>query len=242
LNHHRLRIPLVLALASWLSVGASDPARDAAPPPSPEFKRPANALFADDFSDSTLRGWRAPDSSASAWSVRNGVLRGDVPDVKQARAFLLVGDSTWTDYAVDVDVCGMRGADKGVGVRVRNKKALGVDVRGSGAGKRRTRTDRGRTCTSRSGAARAWCAWAITSCSTITCASRRRLTGASRSRPTPAGWRSAPCTTTTSWSRHWPPHRTGRLSARTHRARTWPSRPRGARGSRPAARAAYRPR
>ena len=130
MNHHRLRIPLVLALASWLCVGASDPARDAAPPPSPEFKRPANALFADDFSDSTLRGWRAPDSSASAWSVRNGVLRGDVPDVKQARAFLLVGDSTWTDYAVDVDVCGMRGADKGVGVRVRNKKALGVDVRG----------------------------------------------------------------------------------------------------------------
>jgi len=120
-------VPLVLA--AGLSLGASEPGHGAAPPPSPEFKRPANALFADDFSDSTLRGWRA-DSSAAAWSVRGGVLRGEVPDVKQAHAFLFAGDSTWTDYAVDVDVCGMRGADKGVGIRVRGKSALGVDLRG----------------------------------------------------------------------------------------------------------------
>ena len=123
----RLWIPFALAA---LSMAASNPANDSAPPPSPEFKRPADALFADDFSDSTLRGWRA-DSAASVWSVRGGVLRGEVPDVKQAHSFLFVGDSTWTDYAVDLDVCGVRGADKGVGVRVRGKKALGVDLRGA---------------------------------------------------------------------------------------------------------------
>jgi len=125
-----VRALIPLALASWLSVGTAEPARDAAPPPSPAFQRPAHALFADDFSDSTLRGWR-PDSSSSAWSVHDGVLRGRLPDVKQAHAFLFAGDSTWTDYAVDVDVCGMRGADKGVGVRVYKKKALGVDLRGT---------------------------------------------------------------------------------------------------------------
>src|SRR5262245_22184533 len=118
-----------LAFVACLSIGAVEP-RDAGPPPSPEFKRPANALFADDFSDSTLHGWRA-DSSASCWSVRSGVLRGETPDVKQAHSFLFTGDSSWTDYAVDVDVCGMRGADKGVGVRVKGKKALGVDLRGT---------------------------------------------------------------------------------------------------------------
>ena len=121
---------IALGIAAWLSMGASAPTPDSAPPASPEFRHPPNALFADDFSGGKLKGWRA-DSAASAWSVRGGVLRGEVPDVKQAHAFLFVGDSTWTDYAVDLDVCGMRGADKGVGVRVRGKKGLGVDLRGA---------------------------------------------------------------------------------------------------------------
>jgi len=120
---------IALAIGVALGLGASEPAHDALPPASPEFTRPANALFSDDFSSDQLKGWKA-DSAASAWSVRGGVLRGEVPDVKQAHAFLFVGDSSWTDYAVDLDVCGMRGADKGVGVRVRGKKALGVDLRG----------------------------------------------------------------------------------------------------------------
>jgi hypothetical protein len=45
---------------------------------------------------------------------------------------LYAGDSTWTDYAVDVDLCGMRGVDKGLIVRVRGTRALGIDLRGPG--------------------------------------------------------------------------------------------------------------
>ena len=124
-----MRTGSLLGLVAVLCLGAADPARHAAPPPSPEFKRPDNALFADDFSGDSLKGWRT-DSLASAWSVRDGMLRGDLPDMKQAHSFLLAGDSTWSDYAVDFDVCGMRGVDKGVGVRVKNRHGLGIDLRG----------------------------------------------------------------------------------------------------------------
>ena len=41
------------------------------------------------------------------------------PPRRQAAALVShAGDSTWADYAVDLDVCGMRGVDKGVIVRV----------------------------------------------------------------------------------------------------------------------------
>src|SRR5262245_59754580 len=122
-------IGFCLGIAAGLSLGASDPSSVASPPPSPEFKRPDNALFADDFSSPRLEGWTC-DSTANAWRVRDGVLRAELPDIKQAHSFLAAGDSAWTDYAVDVDVCGMRGVDKGVGVRVQDKKGLGVDLRG----------------------------------------------------------------------------------------------------------------
>ncbi len=119
-----------LSIAAWLSLGAADSSRVAAPPPSPRFKHPSNALFADDFSDGRLQGWRT-DSLASAWGVRDGMLRADLPDVKQAHSFLFAGDSTWSDYAVDFDVCGMRGVDKGIVVRVSRRHGLGVDLRGA---------------------------------------------------------------------------------------------------------------
>jgi len=113
-----------------MSLAAGAPPRET-PPPSPDFKPVAGALFADDFSSDSLRGWRA-DSAGGAWSVRDGVLRAELPDVKQAHSFLFAGDSSWVDYAVDVDVCGMRGVDKGVALRVRAKKGLGVDLRSGG--------------------------------------------------------------------------------------------------------------
>ena len=120
---------ILIGLVAVACLGATNSARDAAPPPSPVFHRPAGALFSDDFSGDSLRGWRA-DSAGSAWSVRDGMLRGDLPDVKQAHSFLLAGDSTWSDYAVEFDVCGMRGVDKGIGVRVKNRHGLGIDLRG----------------------------------------------------------------------------------------------------------------
>ena len=74
-------------------------------------------MFADGFADGDLEGWTT--DQASVWTVHGGVLRAELPDKKQLRSFLYVGDSTWVDYAVDFDVCGMRGVDKGCVVRVR---------------------------------------------------------------------------------------------------------------------------
>jgi hypothetical protein len=91
-------------------------------------------LFQDDFGDGDLAGWRA--DRPGAWSVRRGVLRADLPDQKQLHSFLYAGDE-WTEYALDLDLCGMRGVDKGVVVRVtRDGKSgeanagIGVDLRG----------------------------------------------------------------------------------------------------------------
>jgi len=120
---------ILLVIVAALSLGASGPAPGQTPPPSPEFKRPADALFADDFSSGELKGWRS-DSLSSAWSIRDGMLRAELPNEKQAHSFLFAGDTTWTDYAVDLDVCGMRGADKGFGVRVLHQHGLGIDLRG----------------------------------------------------------------------------------------------------------------
>ena len=137
------RLPRVPAIGSWallglaaaLALGAAppdstrEPARDTPPPPSPAFRSPVGKiLFSDNFSDGDLQGWRT-DEPAS-WSVHHGVLRADLPDVKQAHSFLYAGDSSWVNYAVDFDVCGMRGVDKGVVVRVNGKRGLGIDLRG----------------------------------------------------------------------------------------------------------------
>ena len=43
------------------------------------------------------------------------------------------GSPDWTDYALDLDVCAMRGADKGLAVRVaEGQSGIAVDLRGPG--------------------------------------------------------------------------------------------------------------
>lgn len=119
------------ALVALALGGSSGPERDALPPTSPRLqKEPASALFTDDFSDGTLDPWRA--DREGVWTVRRGMLRADLPDAKQQHSLAYAGSETWTNYAVDLDVCAMRGVDKGVVVRVRNKRGLGVDLRGPG--------------------------------------------------------------------------------------------------------------
>jgi hypothetical protein len=126
------RLLLVLTAALAVAVNAvSETVRDTAPPAPPKFVRPAHAMFVDDFTDGSLRAWTADE--AAAWSVRDGILCADLPDGKQRHSFLYAGDSSWVDYAVDFDVCGMRGVDKGCAIRVEpGRRGLGVDLRGPG--------------------------------------------------------------------------------------------------------------
>jgi len=110
---------------------ADDPIRNALPPAPPRFVMPKDSvLFADDFSGDTLAGWTT--DRPGVWSVRRGMLRGDLPDRKQERSLIRAGSTEWTDYAVDLDVCLMRGVDKGVVVRLDGTEGIGVDLRGPG--------------------------------------------------------------------------------------------------------------
>jgi len=123
-------VVLAAALAGF-SGAHSDPAPDASPPPAPRFAPPAEAMFVDDFTSGDLEHWTA--DRASVWSVRDGMLRAVLPDGKQLHSFLYAGDASWTDYAIDFDVCGMRGVDKGCAIRVQpGKRGLGIDLRGPG--------------------------------------------------------------------------------------------------------------
>ncbi len=122
--------PVLLAAAVLGSASAVDPTRDARLPPGPRFAPPrAGVLFADDFSDG-LKGW-APDQPG-VWGVRQGSLRADLPDGRQLRSFIYAGSAAWTDYAVEVDVLGLRGVDKGVVVRVEEENGIAIDLRGPG--------------------------------------------------------------------------------------------------------------
>jgi hypothetical protein len=120
----------LLSGATLLLVGtATDATRFARPSPAPPLHRPGHGvLFADDFSSGTLKGW-TPDR-LDVWSVSHGMLRADLPDQKQLRSLLYAGDTSWTNVAVDIDVCMMRGVDKGVVVRVGGASGMGVDLRG----------------------------------------------------------------------------------------------------------------
>jgi len=124
----RLGLPFALAL---LALGVTDtpPPRGGSvpPPPAPRPVAPADSvLFADDFR--TLDAWQ-PDRDG-VWSVTDGVLCGHPPDGRQERSFVVTGNEDWHDYAVDVDVCQLRGVDKGVAVCVRGRRGVAVDLRG----------------------------------------------------------------------------------------------------------------
>lgn len=125
-----LRGPLLAALA-LLALGADGVRpRVATPPPVPRFAPPADGvLFADDFKHGLTR-WQTDDSDV--WTIQNGMLRADLPDQKQLRSFLYAGDESWTSYAIDVDICMMRGVDKGAVVHVRGQSGVAVDLRGPG--------------------------------------------------------------------------------------------------------------
>lgn len=120
----------LLAVAALLLMGSGpDVTRFAVPSVAPKMHKPAaGVLFATDFSRDSLKHWKA--DRPGVWSVWRGMLRADLPDQKQLRSLIHTGDTAWTDIAVDLDMCMMRGVDKGVIVRVKGEAGTGVDVRG----------------------------------------------------------------------------------------------------------------
>jgi hypothetical protein len=124
-----LRSTLLTGATLLVVSTATDGTRNALPSAPPRFHKPEHGvLFADDFSSGTLKGWT--QDRLGVWSVTHGMLRADLPDQKQQRSLLYAGDTSWTDVTVDLDVCMMRGVDKGVLVRVQGESAVGVDLRG----------------------------------------------------------------------------------------------------------------
>jgi hypothetical protein len=126
---------------SWLApgcfalllIGAAprDSLRDSEPPPSPRSAAPSGrTLFFDDFGTDSLKLWQ-PDR-AGVWSLRNGMLRGDLPDRRQERSLISIARSHWRDVRVDLDVCATRGVDKGVVIRASGRHGVAVDLRGPG--------------------------------------------------------------------------------------------------------------
>jgi hypothetical protein len=119
----RLGLPAALLLAALGGPAAGAPA---APPPPGKAAGSGEVLFTEDFR--TLDAWQADRDSV--WSVEDGVLCGRLPDGKQERSFLFAGSEDWQDYAVDLDLCQVRGVDKGVAVYVRGGRGIAVDLRG----------------------------------------------------------------------------------------------------------------
>ena len=102
-----------------------------APPPAP----PARAvrgplLLMDDFGDASLGRWKV--DRQGVWSVRRGMLLGELPDERQQHSLIECGSDDWGDIALDVDVCQTLGVDKGAVVRVGKGHGVGVDMRGPG--------------------------------------------------------------------------------------------------------------
>jgi hypothetical protein len=123
----------IAACAAFLLIGAAPPdvPRGTLPPPSPHRTEPeGRVLFSDDFTADTLAGWEF--DRAGVWTVRHGVLRGDLPDLRQERSLISIAGSHWRDLRVDLDVCATRGVDKGVVIRASGNHGIAVDLRGPG--------------------------------------------------------------------------------------------------------------
>ena len=132
---HARRTALAIAsgclVALAVAVVTADPARDPFPQTLPRAAHPSGpVLFRDDFTDTTLSVWTK--DRGGVWSVHHGLLRAELPNARQQHSFLYAGSEEWRDYAVDLDVCMIRGVDKGVVVRVQGDDGIGVDLRGPG--------------------------------------------------------------------------------------------------------------
>jgi hypothetical protein len=126
-------VRLAFHATALLLFGAAlpDVPRDTMPPPSPRMAVPGGrVLFSDDFGTDSLGAWEFDRDGV--WTVRNGMLRGDLPNQRQVRSVISIAGSHWQDIRVDFDVCALRGVDKGVAIRATRDKGMAVDLRGPG--------------------------------------------------------------------------------------------------------------
>jgi hypothetical protein len=84
-------------------------------------------LFAADFERGATTG--LVFDRDGVWSVVDGRLRAALPERKQLRSLATLAVPVAGDYAVDVDVHGVRGVDKGLVVGLDEGKGIGVDLR-----------------------------------------------------------------------------------------------------------------
>lgn len=116
---------VVLALAALAMAGD-----DRGIPPVPAFPGAGQGpqpLFASDFRDG-LHGWRF--DRPGWWSSGGAALCAVLPERKQVHSLATAGSPDWTDYALDLDLCGVAGVDRGAAVRSEGRKGIGVDLRG----------------------------------------------------------------------------------------------------------------
>jgi len=117
------------AIAVLLFLVSDTPTSHGANPASDAHSKDGRMLFEDAFTDGASPLWAF--DRHGVWTVEDGHLRAELPLEKQERSFAFAGSEDWKDYAVDLDVCGLKGADKGVAIRAAGeKKGVGVDLRG----------------------------------------------------------------------------------------------------------------
>ena len=111
-----------------LMLGDAPAPRGDRPMPDPLADR-GELLFRDSFSNGLRPEWQFDRDSV--WTIEDGHLRAKLPAARQLRSFAYLGSLQWKDYALDFDVCGVRGVDKGVAIRVDGcRKGVGIDLRG----------------------------------------------------------------------------------------------------------------
>jgi hypothetical protein len=129
-----LWLAAVAAAFSWMIEGvprspttwstAAAQAAVATPPARP------SVLFSSSFDRGMPRGIRFDAKNDGTWRVRQGRLHARLPNKKQQKSIAYIGSERWANYAVEADVCGLRGVDKGIAVRVVGDDGVGVDLRG----------------------------------------------------------------------------------------------------------------
>lgn len=83
----------------------------------------APLLFYDDFSDGDTNGWEEHLGLGGSWTVANGEYLGSVSyNSWGSSTYALAGETSWTNYSLDIKVRGISGVDKKIKFRHKNNE------------------------------------------------------------------------------------------------------------------------